>query len=65
MRTNIDIDDELMKEALTRTGSKTKKEVVDMALRMLVQIDNRAEIRLLKGKVKWKGDLSRSRRSRV
>ncbi len=65
MRTNIDIDDELMKEALTRTGSKTKKEVVDMALRMLVQIDNQAEIRLLKGKVKWKGDLSRSRRSRV
>ena len=65
MRTNIEIDDELMKEALVLTGVKTKKEVVEMALRMLIQVDNQADILALKGKVKWNGDLGRSRRGRI
>ncbi len=65
MRTNIEIDDELMKEALALSGVKTKKEVVEMALRMLIEVDNQADILTLKGKVEWKGDLSRSRRGRI
>ena len=43
MRTNIEINDELMKEALARTGSKTKKEVVEMALEMLVRMRRQEE----------------------
>ena len=67
MRTNIEIDDELMKEALTRTGSKTKKEVVEMALRMLVTTRRQENLRSLKGILKdggWEGDLHEMRLSR-
>ncbi len=67
MRTNIDIDDDLMEEALVRTGSKTKKEVVEMALRMLVQVRRQEGLRSLKGILKdegwgwgWDGDLRES-----
>ncbi len=52
MRTNIEIDDELMREALVRTGSKTKKEVVEMALQMLVQVRRQEGLRSLKGILK-------------
>ncbi len=55
MRTNIEIDDELMKEALDRTGNKTKKEVVEMALRMLVQVRRQEGLRSLKGILKEEG----------
>ena len=67
MRTNIEIDDALMKEALDRTGSKTKKEVVEMALRMLVQVRRQEGLLSLKGILKdegWDGDLETMRLSR-
>ncbi len=57
MRTNIDINDELMKEALTRTGSKTKKEVVETALKLLIQTRRQAGIRELRGKVQFYDDI--------
>ena len=65
MRTNIDIDDELMRKALASTGSKTKKEVVETALRLLVQIHAQEGLRALKGTVQWDGDLGKSRRGHV
>lgn len=62
MRTNIVIDDQLMKEALELSGLKTKREVVDMALRRYVKLMKQEEIRNWRGKLKWTGDLDEMRR---
>jgi Arc/MetJ family transcription regulator len=62
MRTNIVIDDELMKEALQLSGLKTKREVVDLALRRFIQLKKQEEIRNWRGKLKWEGDLDEMRR---
>ncbi len=61
MRTNIIIDDKLMAEALKLSDVKTKKGVVDKALKLLVQVQRQEAIRKLKGKLKWEGDLSELR----
>jgi Arc/MetJ family transcription regulator len=53
MRTNIEIDNELMEEALKVTGSRTKREVVDLALRELVQRRRRKDLLDLVGKVEF------------
>jgi Arc/MetJ family transcription regulator len=65
MRTNIDIDDDLMQQAMRTTGSRTKKAVVDAALRLLVKTHAQTGIRQLRGKVQWQGDLHESRQGRV
>ena len=64
MRTNIDIDDQLIHEAMQKTGSRTKKAVVETALRLLLDIRSQADIRQLYGKVKWEGNLEESRLGR-
>jgi Arc/MetJ family transcription regulator len=64
LRTNIDIDDELMREAMRASGERTKRAVVERALRLLVQTRGQARIRRLRGKVTWRGDLNESRRAR-
>jgi Arc/MetJ family transcription regulator len=64
MRTNIDIDDGLMKEAMRRGGTRTKRATVEAALRLLIQVRRQAGIRRLRGKVRWEGNLSRSRLGR-
>ncbi|WP_263380438.1 type II toxin-antitoxin system VapB family antitoxin [Granulicella paludicola] len=56
MRTNIEIDDLLMKQAMKASGAKTKKAAVEEALQMFVRIKGQGEIRKLFGKVKWEGD---------
>lgn len=65
MRTNIVLDDELVERAQKLTGIKTKREVVNEALRTLIQLNEQAEIRSLRGKLKWEGDLKEQRLSRV
>jgi Arc/MetJ family transcription regulator len=65
MRTNIDIEDRVLKEVQRLTGAKTKREAVDVALRDLVARYRRAGILKLRGKVRWEGDLARSRQGRV
>jgi Arc/MetJ family transcription regulator len=65
MRTNIEIDDQLMTEAMRSSGSDTKKATVEAALKLLVQTRSQVAIRRLRGKVKWEGDLNRSRQGRV
>ena len=62
MRTNIVIDDELMNEALRATGLKTKREAVELGLQTLLRLRRQAEIRRLRGNVKWEGDLDAMRR---
>jgi Arc/MetJ family transcription regulator len=63
MRTNVEIDDELIAEAQRLTGLKTKREVVDAALRMLIRVE-KANILDLAGKVQWEGNLDESREGR-
>jgi len=65
MRTNIEIDDNLMSEALRRSGETTKRATVETALRLLIQTRSQAGMRKLRGKIQWEGDLTTSRRGRV
>jgi Arc/MetJ family transcription regulator len=64
MRTNIVLDDKLVERAQKLTGIKTKREVVQEALRTLILLREQAEIRNLRGKMKWEGNLSEQRQSR-
>ena len=61
MRTNIEIDDEAMAELLKRTGLKTKREVVDLALKRLLKLERQKDILQLWG-IGWEGDLDKMRR---
>lgn len=61
MRTNIDIDDETMIELLERTGLKTKREIVDVALRRLLELERQKDLMELWG-IGWEGDLDKMRR---
>lgn len=64
MRTNIEIDDQLIAEAMAATGVKTKREAVERGLETLVRLSRQAEIRALRGKINWIGDLDEMRESR-
>lgn len=65
MRTNIDIDDEVLDEARRLTGLATKREIVDYALRELVARQRRRDFLSLRGRVRWEGDLAETRRDRA
>jgi Arc/MetJ family transcription regulator len=64
VRTNVVIDDKLMKETLRATGLKTKREAVEAGLRTLLQLAKQTEIQRLRGKLHWKGDLDDMRTDR-
>ena len=64
MRTNIVIDDKLMKDTLRATGLKTKREVVELGLRTLLRLGQQAQARKLRGKLQWEGDLEAMRSDR-
>ena len=61
MRTNINIDDQLMKQALKVTGLKTKREVVELGLQTLIRLKDQEKIKAYKGKLHWEGDLDQLR----
>ena len=61
MRTNIVIDDQLMRDALKATGLRTKKEAVELGLRTLLRLHKQADIRRLRGTMTWEGDLEKMR----
>jgi len=61
MRTNIVIDDTLMSDALEATGLKTKKEAVELGLKLLVKRNKQRAIRKLRGKLSWEGNLNAMR----
>jgi Arc/MetJ family transcription regulator len=62
MRTNIVIDDQLMKQAMRASGAATKREAVETGLRLLVALKRQERLRRLRGKLKWDGDLRAMRR---
>ena len=64
MRTNIEIDDNLIQEALRVSGLKTTRAVVEAGLRMLVRLKRQEDILSLVGKVHWEGNLDQSRQRR-
>jgi Arc/MetJ family transcription regulator len=64
MRTNIVIDDKLMRDTLRATGLKTKREAVELGLRTLLLLRRQGEIRRMRGKLDWQGDLNAMRSDR-
>jgi Arc/MetJ family transcription regulator len=62
MRTNIVIDDKLMRDTLRATGLKTKREAVELGLRTLLRLRQQQAVRRYRGKLNWKGDLDATRR---
>ena len=63
MRTNIVLNDQLIKEAMRLSHSHTKKQVVDLALENFVTFLKRKSMKNLFGKVKWEGDLKNMRKA--
>ncbi len=61
MRTNVVIDDDLMKSALKLSGLRTKKDAIDIGLKLLVEFNRQAKIRDFRGRLKWVGDLDKMR----
>ena len=65
LRTNIELDEKLVKEGLKLSRKKTKKELVNHALKELVSRLKQKKILELEGKVKWSGKLNDLRKSRI
>jgi Arc/MetJ family transcription regulator len=64
MRTSIVIDEKLLRDTLRATGLKTKREAVEEGLRTLLRLKKQEEIRRLRGRLCWEGDLDRMRTDR-
>ncbi len=64
MRTNIVIDDALMAKVMEASGHTTKKQAVEEGLRLLLQRSQQRQIRTLRGKVRWDGDLDAMREAK-
>ncbi len=58
MRTNIVIDESLMKKAMRISGSKSKKATVEASLKLLINMDQQKAVRKWRGKLSWQGDLN-------
>lgn len=62
MRTNIEIDDKLMAQAMAITHLPTKRAVVEEGIKLLIQMNRQSQVRKFKGKLKWEGNLDKMRR---
>ena len=62
LRTNVVIDDALMKKALKSGNYPTKRLAIERGLQLLIQVNSQNEIRTLKGKIHWEGDLEAMRK---
>ena len=65
MRTNVVIDDDLMAQAMQHTGLRTKRAVIEEALRTLIRVKSQEQVRSLRGKLRWEGDLGEMREGRI
>lgn len=65
MRTNIVIDDQLMRDAMQASGARTKKEAVEIGLRTLVKLEQQKQIKSFRGRLAWEGDLDRQRQDQL
>jgi Arc/MetJ family transcription regulator len=64
MRTHIEIDESLMKEAMRASGAKSPREAVELGLRTLVRLAAQEKVRQLKGAIAWEGELNAMRTER-
>lgn len=64
MRTNVVLDDDLVKSALEASGIKTKKKAIEEGLKLLIDVNCQKKIKAFRGKLKWSGDLDEMRRDR-
>jgi len=65
MRTNIVIDDRLMKRAMRVSGASTKREAVERSLELMVRLAEQERLlRSARGKFRWEGDLTAMCRDR-
>ncbi len=64
MRTNIVLDDDLVRKAQEITGIKTKKALIHEALSTLIRLKEQEQVRFLRGKLKWEGNLDEQRQGR-
>ena len=64
MRTNVILDEDLVNRARQLTGIKTKKQVIQEALRVLIQLREQENVRSLRGKLRWDGNLAELRQGR-
>ena len=64
MRTNIVVDDGLLRDAMQATGATTKRQVVELGLASLIRLKEQERIRGLRGKLRWTGDLEAMRNDR-
>ena len=64
MRTNVVIDDDLIKSALTLSGIKTKKKAIEEGLKLLIRVNRQKKIKDFRGKLKWTGNLNKMRAGR-
>ena len=65
MRTNIELDDELIRSAMDVSGLKTKRAAVEEGLRLLIKLKRQDEVKTLFGQVRWEGGLDESRLGRT
>ncbi|MDE0143684.1 MAG: type II toxin-antitoxin system VapB family antitoxin [Caldilineaceae bacterium] len=65
MRIDIAVDDKLIKDAMRCSGASTKREAVEIALRLLVRLKSQEEVLSLRGQLRWEGDLASMRQSGV
>jgi Arc/MetJ family transcription regulator len=65
MRISFEVDDTLMRKAMRASRSRKKREVIEAALRLLIQTHEQSSVRVLRGKVDWKRDLEGSRNGRL
>lgn len=61
MRTNVVIDDQLIKTALKLSGLRTKKDAIEAGLRLLVQFKRQAKTKDFRGKLQWTNNLDEMR----
>ena len=63
-RSNIAIDAKLTADAIKLTGVRTKREVVELGLKTLLQTSRQADVKRLRGRITWEGDLDAMRRDK-
>jgi len=61
MRTNVVLDDNLVRSALRLSGFKTKKKAIEEGLKLLIEINHQKKIKNFRGKLKWTGNLHKMR----
>ena len=61
MRTNVVLDDNLVRSALRLSGFKTKKKAIEEGLKLLIEVNHQKRIKSFRGKLKWAGDLNKMR----